>query len=63
MLDNYGDILTSHEVLEILYIGKDLLYKLIREDTLPAYKVGKLLRFKKSDVIELFENNTPMQAV
>lgn len=41
MLEEYPDILNTKEVMEILGITKNLLYELIHEHELPAYRLGK----------------------
>ena len=41
MLDEYPDVLTTREVMEVLAVSKDLLYKLIETDQIPAYRLGK----------------------
>ena len=54
MLENYPDILTPEEVMEILGISRNLLYKMMRSGELPAFKVGgKLWRVRKRDLITL----------
>ena len=41
MLEDYPDVLTTREVMEILDITKNLLYELIHTKQLPAYRIGK----------------------
>lgn len=41
MLDEYPDVLNTKEVMEILDITKNLLYKLIHTKQLPAYRIGQ----------------------
>ena len=51
MLRYYPDILTPREVMEILSISKNTLYHLIREERLPAFRLGKRnWRFRKEDI-------------
>lgn len=53
MLDEYPDVLTTREVMEILDITKNLLYKLIHTKQLPAYRIGsKKWRINKSSLIK-----------
>lgn len=48
MLENYPDILNSKQVMQILGISKELLYKLIKAKRLPCYRIGgKDWRFNK----------------
>ena len=52
MLEEYPDILTSKEVMEILAISKELLYKLVNSKQLPAYRLGdKSWRINKTSLI------------
>lgn len=58
MLDDYPDILTPREAMEILGIRKNLLYSLIKEGKLPAKRVGgKLWRIAKKDIVRFIEEN------
>jgi excisionase family DNA binding protein len=52
MLDRYPDVLSSKEVMEILDISKVLLYEMIREKKLKAYKVGREWRYNKNTLIK-----------
>jgi len=40
-------LLTTAEILTYLKINKITLYTLIKKKNLPAYKIGRLWRFKK----------------
>ena len=52
MLEDYPDILTPQEAMEILGIGKNLFYKLLKKGTIPAKRVGgKIWRITKKDLI------------
>ena len=52
MLENYKDVLTTREVLEILPVGKNSLYKLLREEKIKSFRpINKILILKK-DLIE-----------
>lgn len=56
MMEDYPDVLTPHEVMEILGIGKNLLYQLMQEGTIPAFRLGKKMwRVLKKDLIEYVE--------
>ena len=53
MLDEYPDVLNTKEVMEILDITKNLLYRRIHTKQLPAYRIGsKKWRINKSSLIE-----------
>lgn len=52
MLEGYPDILTPQEAMEILGIGKNLFYKLLKDGNIPAKRVGgKVWRIAKKDLI------------
>ena len=52
MLQEYPDILTPKEVMEILDVGKNLLYALLKDGVIPAKRVGdKMWRIAKKDLI------------
>lgn len=44
------EFLTSHEVAEYLRIPLSTVYKLTQDQKLPAFKVGKHWRYKKSSI-------------
>jgi len=53
MFEDYPDVLSSKDVMEMLDISKELLYKLIKSNRLPAYRIGnKNWSFNKKDIIE-----------
>ena len=49
-----NDYLTPREVINILYIGRNTFYKLVNSGKLPATRIGKLWRVKRSDIESLF---------
>ncbi|MEA4942305.1 hypothetical protein SDC9_65180 [bioreactor metagenome] len=53
MLDEYPDILTVKEVREILFIGRDKAYHLLKSGELPAVKVGRDWRITKESLVGL----------
>ena len=53
MLEEYPDILTPQEAMEILGIGKNLFYKLLNGGVIPAKRIGKKIwRISKKDLID-----------
>lgn len=53
MLDEYPDIMTIREAREALGISKSTIYELIRENRIPAFRLGrKLLRIRKDCLLE-----------
>lgn len=50
MLNSYGDILSVEELCEIMKISENVAYRLIREQTIPAFKVGRIYKIPKRAV-------------
>ncbi len=51
MLYKYPDILTAADVMAILSISKNTLYKMIRSHRLPAFRLGdRGWRFRREDL-------------
>ena len=42
MLDNYPDVLSFRQVMEITHVGRNLLLRLLNSGEIPAFKMGKL---------------------
>lgn len=57
MLKNAADILTVPEVREVLYIGRNKLYELMRAGELTGFKVGRSWRVSKTALIAFIEKN------
>ena len=56
MLEDYPDILTPKEVMEILGISKNTLYQLINNQAIPATRLGrKLWRIQKQALMKFLE--------
>ena len=52
MLEEYPYILTPQEAMEILGIGKNLFYRLLKDGTIPAKRIGKKIwRITKGDLL------------
>lgn len=61
MLEEYPDILTPQEAMEILGIGKNLFYKLLKEGIIPGKRVGtKIWRIVKDELIQYICANNPI---
>lgn len=53
---NAGDTLLSpKEVRQVLNVGRSALYEWIARRELPYYKLGRLIRIKKSDLDEFLK--------
>jgi len=61
MPNNDDEILTGQEARELLKISRSTLWKLTKENEIPAYRVGNGktsdLRYKRSELLEWLENN------
>lgn len=56
MLEEYPEVLTINETMEILGISRNLLYQLIHSGVLPAFRLGsKIWRIKKVDLLKFLE--------
>ena len=52
MFDEYPDILSIIDVMEILGIGRNLALRLCKEGVIPAFKVGRNWRINKTELIK-----------
>jgi excisionase family DNA binding protein len=52
MFDNYDDILTVAEVMALLYVGKNTVYRLLQEGELRGFRIGKTWRIPKISLEE-----------
>lgn len=50
MLDQYGAVITVTELQEILNSGRNTVYKLLANGTIPAIRVGKRWKIPKEAV-------------
>ena len=50
MLDNYPDVLSFRQVMEITHVGRNLLLRLLNSGEIPAFKMGKLWKVYKQDL-------------
>lgn len=52
MFHDYGDILTVDELMEILKIGRNTAYSLLRNNQIQAVRLGRTYRIPRENVIE-----------
>ena len=52
MFENYHDIITVEDLAEILYIGKNKAYRLLKDGEIHAVRVGNTWRIPLSSVKE-----------
>ena len=45
-----GDALRVEDVMQILHLSRNTVYKLAREGTLPSFRVGRQMRFRYEDI-------------
>jgi excisionase family DNA binding protein len=61
MTGNNDEILTGQEARELLKISRSTLWKLTRDNQIPAYRVGSgkipNLRYKKSELLAWLDSN------
>ncbi len=58
MLEGYNEILSTDEVCEILFIGKNTLYKLLKSEEIIGYRMGKNWKITKQAVINFINKKT-----
>ena len=50
MNEQFGEVLTTTEVIKYLKVSRKTLLKLVRGEKIPARKVGKDYRYLKSEI-------------
>lgn len=58
MLNQYEDIITIEELCEILMIGKNCAYRLLMENKIKAFRIGKKWKIPKSSVEDFIIQHT-----
>ena len=48
MLKNYKDILSVEDLCEILSIGKNTAYRLLKAEEIKSVRIGKFIKFLKN---------------
>ena len=49
-------LLTIDDIAEFLQVNPMTIYAWVRDGKIPAFKIGKVLRFKKSEIDEWLKN-------
>ncbi|MDD6268873.1 MAG: helix-turn-helix domain-containing protein [Oscillospiraceae bacterium] len=57
MTDNNSEILKFEEVMEYLNIGKSTLYRLLRNNEITSFKIGKVWKIPRQSVEEYVKNS------
>ena len=50
MFDNYDDILTVAEVMDILYVGKNTVYRLLNDGELKGFRIGRTWKIPRDSL-------------
>ena len=56
MLEKYKDVLGVEDLCEILGIGKNTAYKILKDNTIPNRRIGRKYIIPKCGVIKYLEN-------
>lgn len=57
MTDNNSEIMKFEEVMEYLNIGKSTLYRLLRNNEITSFKIGKVWKIPRQSVEEYVKNS------
>jgi excisionase family DNA binding protein len=57
MLNEYPDILTVEQLQQILKIGRNTAYKLLKTKKIRSIRIGKIHKIPKINIIEYLQNN------
>lgn len=55
MLENYGDVLTPRELKEVLRIGFNKVYDLLKKGDIKSLKIGSKIIIPKIEVVKFLE--------
>ena len=58
MYDEIGEILTIEELMELLYIGKNTAYKLLKSGEIKAFRIGKVWKIPRESLNEYILRKT-----
>lgn len=51
MFENYGDIVSIHDLMQMLSIGKNKAYELIHGGIIRSFRIGNHIRICKKNII------------
>lgn len=57
MTDNNSEVMKFEEVMEYLNIGKSTLYRLLRNNEITSFKIGKVWKIPRQSVEEYVKNS------
>lgn len=55
MFENYNDVLTVAEVMEVLYCGKNTVYEILNSGELAGFRIGHTWKIPKASIIDYIE--------
>ena len=55
MFENYNDVLTVQEVMELLYCGKNTVYDLLNRGELKGFRLRHTWKIPKTSLIQYIE--------
>lgn len=56
-MDELNEYLTPREVMDLLFIGKNTFYKLVHSGKLRSFRIGKLWRVKKAELLSFAQHS------
>ena len=57
-----SEYLTPREVMDLLYIGKNTLYKLLNSGELKGFRIGKQWRVRRADLAQFCDRANEIRA-
>lgn len=63
MYNSYPDVVTVKQLCEMLHIGRNTAYMLLRDQKIHAIKIGRVYKIPKSAVIAFVKTNIESSSV
>lgn len=57
MLENYPDVLTVRQLAEILGVGINMAYKLVKDESIRSRRLGRTIRIPKVCLVEYLNSS------
>lgn len=57
MFENYDEILTPQQLIDLLGVNKNMIYRLLNSGEIKSFKIGKQHRVTRQSLIEYILNN------
>lgn len=61
MFSHYSDVLTIYDLMEMLQVGQNTAYRLIKVGEIKSVRVGRMHRIPRESVIEFLHRNNIYQ--